>query len=37
MWKGEVRETPKGAERRLIGEMMLGVEQRQRSTVNGQR
>ena len=33
----EVREAPRGADRRLVGEMMLGVEPRQRSTVNGQR
>ena len=33
----EVREAPRGADRRLVGGMMLGVEPRQRSTVNGQR
>ena len=33
----EVREAPRGADRRMVGEMMLGVEPRQRSTVNGQR
>jgi len=37
VWKGEVREAARGAGRRDVGEMMLGVEQRQRSTVNGQR
>ena len=31
-----VAEAPRGADRRLVGEMMLGVEPRQRSTVNGQ-
>ena len=35
--RGEVREAPRGADRRLVGEMMLGVEPRQRSMVNGQR
>jgi ABC-type uncharacterized transport system ATPase subunit len=33
----EVREAPRNADRRVVGEMMLGVEPRQRSTVNGQR
>ena len=33
----EVQEAPRGADRQLVGEMMLGVEPRQRSTVNGQR
>ena len=33
----EVREAPRGADRRLVGGMMLGVEHGQRSTVNGQR
>ena len=33
----EVREAPRGADRRQVGAMMLGVEPRQRSTVNGQR
>ena len=37
VWNGEARVAPSGADRRLVGEMMLGVEQRQRSTVNGQR
>ncbi|HSE52000.1 MAG TPA: ATP-binding cassette domain-containing protein [Gemmatimonadales bacterium] len=32
-----VREAPRSADRRLVGEMMLGVAPRQRSTVNGQR
>jgi ABC-type uncharacterized transport system ATPase subunit len=33
----EVREAPRGADRLVVGGMMLGVEPRQRSTVNGQR
>ena len=33
----QVAEAPQGADRRVVGEMMLGVEPRQRSTVNGQR
>jgi simple sugar transport system ATP-binding protein len=33
----EVREASRGADRQVVGEMMLGVEPRQRSTVNGQR
>jgi simple sugar transport system ATP-binding protein len=32
----EVREAPRGADRRQVGDMMLGVEPRQRSPVNGQ-
>ena len=32
-----VREAPRAADRQAVGEMMLGVEPRQRSTVNGQR
>lgn len=32
----EVQEAPRGADRRAVGGMMLGVEPRQRSTVNGQ-
>ena len=32
-----VREAPRGADRRVVGGMMLGVEPRQRSTVDGQR
>lgn len=30
LWKGEVREAAPGADRRMVGEMMLGVEQRER-------
>jgi general nucleoside transport system ATP-binding protein len=30
VWKGEVREVPTGADRRAVGEMMLGVEPRDR-------
>src|SRR5688572_10228064 len=33
----QVAEAPRNADRRQVGEMMLGVEPRQRSTVNGQR
>jgi simple sugar transport system ATP-binding protein len=33
----KVREAARGADRQVVGEMMLGVEPRQRSTVNGQR
>jgi ABC-type uncharacterized transport system ATPase subunit len=32
----QVAEAPRGADRRLVGEMMLGVEPGRRSTVNGQ-
>ena len=35
--RNEVREAPRGADRRVVGGMMLGIEPRQRSTVNGQR
>ena len=35
--RGRVLEVPRGADRRAVGELMLGVEPRQRSTVNGQR
>lgn len=34
--RGKVLEVPRGADRRAVGELMLGVEPRQRSTVNGQ-
>jgi len=30
VWKGAVREAPRGADRREVGEMMLGVEPRER-------